>query len=421
MKYSSSSLAVLLALTPVLLRAVTFTADTTIGVGNTTYDGQDVVVSGCTLTVNGPHSFSSLQLVLSGVLTHTAAASGQTNNQVNLIISHDALVDATSRIDVSVKGYNSAYPGPGAGVTGNVNGDWGSGAGYGGFGADSTAGAKGGTVYGSLMQPVDWGSAGGSCPSHSGVGGIGGGAVRLIVGGILTVNGLVLANGSGDSTSPGGGGDAEIGGGAGGSIWLTVGTLTGSGAITAIGGNGDTDADSGGGGGGRIAVYYGTNIYSGTISAQTSPYSSYPGGAGTIYLKATSQTAGSVLVDNGGVNGVATGLTSPEAYSLTITNGGSGVALAPLTVGTLHIGTNGSLTQLAGSSNLTVVVLSNAVIDLGGALTVDGKGYPAGTNRGPGTTINISYYYAGGAGYGGLGGTAYGGAAGGTNYPKNGS
>jgi hypothetical protein len=232
----------------------------------------------------------------------------------------------------------------------------------------------------------------------------------------LTVNGQIVANGSGDSTAPGGAGDHEIGGGAGGSIWLTVGTLAGTGTLSAIGGNGDTDFDSGGGGGGRIAVYYGTSTFSGTIAAQTSPYSSYPGGAGTIYMKAASQTAGSVLVDNGGLNGAATGLTSPEAFGLTITNGGSGVALAPLTLGALHLATNGLLTQLAGSTNLTVVVLSNAVIDLGGALTVDGKGYPIGTNLGPGAAPANPGYYAGGAGYGGLGGSAWGGSAGGPVY-----
>jgi hypothetical protein len=171
MKSTHSTLAVLLALAPMLLRAATFSADTIIGVGDTTYDGQDIVVSGCTLTVNGPHSFNSLQVISSGILTHSAAASGQPNNQVNLTIAHDVLVDVTSRIDVSVKGYNAAYPGPGAGVTGN-NYDWGSGGGYGGFGADAIGAnisivvAKGGGVYGSITQPVDWGSAGGSCPSH---------------------------------------------------------------------------------------------------------------------------------------------------------------------------------------------------------------------------------------------------------------
>jgi hypothetical protein len=397
-------------------QTVTINTSTLIDVGNTTYEGKDIIVTGCTLTVNGSHAFNSLQVTDTALVTHSPAAAGQTNNRVNLTITQDVSIDGTSTIDASFKGYNADFPGPGAGVTGTVGGDWGSGGGYGGFGADGSAGATGGSVYGSIMQPVDWGSAGGSCPSHSSLGGTGGGAIHLVVGGTLTVNGQIVANGSGDSTAPGGAGDHEIGGGAGGSIWLTVGTLAGTGTLSAIGGNGDTDFDSGGGGGGRIAVYYGTSTFSGTIAAQTSPYSSYPGGAGTIYMKAASQTAGSVLVDNGGLNGAATGLTSPEAFGLTITNGGSGVALAPLTLGALHLATNCLLTQLAGSTNLSVVVLSDAVIDLGGALTLDGKGYPIGTNLGPGAAPANPGYYAGGAGYGGLGGSAWGGSAGGPVY-----
>ena len=418
MKPIRSSLALLLALAPLLARAVTFTTDTTINAGDATYDAQDIVVSGCTLTVNGPHSFNSLQIVSSGILTHTAAASGQSNNQVNLTIAQNVLVDATSRIDVTGKGYHPGFSGPGAGASlvGTIWDDWAGGGGYGGWGATSSVGLAGGAPYGSITQPTDWGSDGGSCPSHNATGGSGGGAVRLLVGGTLTVSGQILARGTGDATAPGGAGDGEIGGGSGGSIWLTVTTLAGQGTISADGGNGDTDDDSGGGGGGRVAIYYGTNNFAGAISAVSSSISSIIGGAGTIYTKASTQTTGQVLVDNGGSAGADTGLTSPEAFALTITNGGSGVAMAPLTLGALHIATNGSLKQLAGSSNLTMVVLSNAVIDSGGALTLDGKGYPVGTNRGPGVASDNSTYYAGGGGYGGLGGSAYGGSPGGPVY-----
>src|ERR1035438_4727774 len=245
---------------------VTISTSTLIDVGNTAYEGKDIIVTGCTLTVNGAHAFNSLQVTDTALVTHSPAAVGQTNNRVNLTIAQDVLIDGTSRIDVSFKGYNPDYPGPGGGVTGTVGGDWGSGGGYGGFGADSTAGAKGGSVYGSLIEPVDWGSAGGSCPSHSSVGGPGGGAVRLVVGGTLTVNGQIVADGSGDSTAPGGGGDHEIGGGAGGSIWLTVGTLAGAGTLSAIGGGRKEKETRGGGGGGRIAVYYGTSTFSGIMT-----------------------------------------------------------------------------------------------------------------------------------------------------------
>ncbi|MGD0411650.1 MAG: hypothetical protein ABSC18_08075 [Verrucomicrobiota bacterium] len=418
MKLIRSSLAGLLALAPALLGAATFTTNTTINSGDTTYDGQDIVVSGCTLTVNGPHSFNSLQVISAGILTHTAAASGQPNNQVNLTIAHDVLVDATSRIDVTGKGYHPGFSGPGAGagLVGTTWNDWAGGGGYGGWGATSSVGLAGGAPYGSITQPTNWGSDGGSCPSHNALGASGGGAVQIVAGGTLTVNGQILAVGAGDATAPNGAGDGEIGGGSGGSIWLTVTTLAGQGTISAQGGNGDTDDDSGGGGGGRIAIYYGTNNFAGAISACSSSISSIIGGAGTIYTKASTQTTGQVLVDNGGSAGAGTGLTSPEAFALTITNGAIGVALAPMTLGSLHIATNGSLTQLAGSGSLTMLVLSNVMIDLGGVFLLDGAGYPIGTNLGPGMASNNPSYYAGGAGYGGLGGSAWGGSPGGPAY-----
>ena len=75
---------------------------------------------------------------------------------------------------------------------------------------------------------------------------------------------------------------------------------------------GDGDQDSGGGGGGRIALYLTERMFStarsfGRVSATAS---SFPGSAGTIYTKASSQSVGSVLVDNGGLAGPGTGLTT---------------------------------------------------------------------------------------------------------------
>jgi hypothetical protein len=268
----------------VLTMTSVFTTDATINIGDTAYDGQDIVVSGCTLTVNGPHSFNSLQVISSGILTHTAAASGQPNNQVNLTIAHDVLVDATSRIDVSVKGYNAAYPGPGVAPT--IPNYYAGGAGYGGLGGSAYHGTTlgyGGTTYGSLTQPVDWGSAGGTGEGQAGT--AGGGAMLLTVNGILTVNGAISANGI--STSVFG---YYGGAGSGGSVWLTAGTLQGTGTISANGGSTSIDDDGGGGGGGRIAIYYanapGFNFASQVTTLGGGPFDAYNlnGSNGTVYL-----------------------------------------------------------------------------------------------------------------------------------------
>jgi len=59
-------------LAPVVAGAavVTFTNDTVIV--DTSYDGQNIVVSGCTVTASGRHSFNSLQVTNGGVLTDGA-------------------------------------------------------------------------------------------------------------------------------------------------------------------------------------------------------------------------------------------------------------------------------------------------------------------------------------------------------------
>jgi hypothetical protein len=61
-------------------KAVTFTNDTLISSYNTSYDGMDVTVTNCTLTLDGAHSFASLRVLTGGRLTHTFAAGGVVYN-----------------------------------------------------------------------------------------------------------------------------------------------------------------------------------------------------------------------------------------------------------------------------------------------------------------------------------------------------
>ena len=50
--------------------AVVFTTSTAIGPLDTNYDGADVVISNCTVTVDGAHTFASLRVAPGGTLTH---------------------------------------------------------------------------------------------------------------------------------------------------------------------------------------------------------------------------------------------------------------------------------------------------------------------------------------------------------------
>ena len=225
-----------------------------IGETDTTYDGLDVDVDGCSMTINGLHSFNSFDVINSGTVSHSAA----NTNGMQLTITEHAQVDASSRIDVDVLGHG---PNEGLGAGGIGAGTYGGGGGYGGRGGDDVAGVTGGAAYGSATAPTSLGSGGGD-PGGNGTGGRAGGAVRLTVGGTLTVDGEITADGTGGAYQAG---DVD-GGSSGGSIYLTAGTFTGTGSITANGGDGFSGA-SGGGAGGRIAIHYNTNTFTGTISA----------------------------------------------------------------------------------------------------------------------------------------------------------
>ena len=57
-------------------QAVTFAIDTAISFNNTNYDGLGIVVTNCTLTVDGAHAFASLQVLNGANLTHSPAPGG---------------------------------------------------------------------------------------------------------------------------------------------------------------------------------------------------------------------------------------------------------------------------------------------------------------------------------------------------------
>jgi hypothetical protein len=412
--------------------AVVFTSNTTIAIGVTTYDGQDIVVSNCTLTVNGPHSFASLLVTSNGLVTHSPAPTGTAANSLNLTIAQDATIEAGGVISAVGKGYG-AQSGPGQGN------DYGSGGGgYGGEGG----GALGGTNYGSITAPVDFGSGGGNTWTLYGPAGAGGGCIRLTVGGTLTISGQILANGQN--------GIGYGAGGSGGSVYVTAGMLAGGSVIQATGGNG-----ANGGAGGRIALYYTTSTFTGTATAFGGT-GTVRGGAGTLYLKAASQAAGTVIVDNGGLSGAQTPLFSPVLFHLTVTNAGIVRSQAALNLASLLVASNGlvvdpstqprfplavqgdATVENGGSmltSNLTIygnlliagggailascnlTIHGNLLIASGGAISANGKGFGTDAGLGKGTA---DYYSPSGAGYGGLGGGGWAGSGqtvgGGTVY-----
>ncbi|MCX6874644.1 MAG: hypothetical protein NTW21_12685 [Verrucomicrobia bacterium] len=393
-----TALALTLSLTGA--KAITFTTSMHIGAGNTTWDGDDIVVQGCTLTVDGPHSFKSLTLN-GAVLNHSPAPYGETENRLQITVAGDAVVDASSRIEVSGRGYLAANT-PGAAPP---TADDGGGGGHGGDGGNAYFGAAepGGVGgFGSVTEPTSFGGSAAGTADQGYVRCPGGGAVQLMVGGTLTLSGQVLANGSSASRN-------DQGGGAGGSVWITAATLTGSGPIVANGGNGES-THGGGGGGGRIALYSGTNTFSGSLTARGGSGTQW-GGAGTVFQKATGESAGALTIDNGGAWGALTSLTLPNTASLTVSNMAQVFPTTPLVLTALHIGANAVLFHYPAQA-LSLTIAGHAQIDLGGSVSGNGCGYPFGDDRGP-SPGSVGGYHAGGGAHGGNGGVGYDGEAGG--------
>jgi len=146
-----------------------------------------------------------------------AAASGLT-----LTLTGNLEVDVSGRIDANGRGL--------VGNSGTGNGGEagspmsGAGAGYGGYGGNSSSNGIGGTTYGPYQFPATLGSGGGQ--GVGGVGGNGGGLIFFNISGNAMIDGLVSANG-GDATN------SRSGGGSGGSVRITAQTFTGNGHITA--------------------------------------------------------------------------------------------------------------------------------------------------------------------------------------------
>src|SRR5882762_1774402 len=65
-------------------RSVTFTNDTSISFSNSNYDGQEIVITNCTVTIDGSHAFANVHILNGGTLTHSFAANGQLENRVSV-------------------------------------------------------------------------------------------------------------------------------------------------------------------------------------------------------------------------------------------------------------------------------------------------------------------------------------------------
>jgi RHS repeat-associated protein len=258
----------------------------------------ELILRAYTPLYTGVHSFDSVTVNAIGKLTLAPYDNGDsdfTNDAPFELQGNSIVVESGGVISTDRLGYGAAS-GPGAGQD---DPSWwiggGGGAGYGGQGGDGEEGGSGGLPYGNLYHPIDLGSGGGDNPFQSISGGVGGGAVRIILAGGLQLDGSISAcGGHGGSGSSG---NAVGGGGSGGSIWIEANSLQGSGAIRSCGGSGGSGNRKGGGGaGGRIAVY--TEDLDPNLNLSVMGGSGYEiGGDGTIYLDDLDPSLSTVTIE----------------------------------------------------------------------------------------------------------------------------
>ncbi len=262
--------------------------------GTYTIEDTDLVVGSYsiyTCTSNDQLVFGTLTIESYGSITHLQN-SDQPDSMVNIRCTGDLNVMTNGSFNPIGRGY-SASNGPGHGTDCSNTSYGAGGAGYGAIGDDGYSGYAGGIAYGSISNPTDLGSGGGTNTGRNYFGGSGGGAVVLVVDGTMTLDGVINVNGNqpGNSTTYNGGA------GSGGSINITTDILTGSNTGSSMLANGasnySTSYYGGGGAGGRIAVKCNTYSYPGSITAYggygRASGSEHRGGAGTIYKEINSE------------------------------------------------------------------------------------------------------------------------------------
>ncbi len=354
----------------------------------------------------GPLTLSTNLVVRSG--GSVGPAHGQTD--FNLTVNGSVTVEAGGFINADGRGMAGSS---GTGRGRSADGFSGGGGAYGGAGGDAGGssqastirGGVGGDCYGfdsvNLYRPALLGSGGGNTYSGgvptSGTGGEGGGAMKLTVNGVLTVDGTVSAAGLG--------GTAYAGGGSGGSVWVACTTLAGGGSISADGGSGGSGCcagTGGGGGGGRVGVYFANSTFFGSMTALGAP-GNVRGGAGTVYTKRTSDARGTLTVDNNSNSGETTEFYGPVVIdaNMVVRNGGR--------VGPAHRQTDFDLSVLG---DLVLGAPSGGAP--AGAIFADGRGFAG--SQGPARGGAADGSSGGGAGYGGAGGRGGPGGPGGGTY-----
>jgi hypothetical protein len=338
----------------------------------------NAVTGGMVLTVAGDVTLNSGNLAFTGDPTAIGDGTPSTKFGVGYAVhASNVTIAASASINADDRGFGP-YSGPGS----YSNRD--RGPSYGGNGGANSGAAYIPTErYGAARHPTALGS-GGTKP--------GGGAIKLVVSGLTTVNGRLSADATQDPVNRASG--------AGGSIWIAGGALAGNGIISA---SSRLLGNNGGGGGGRIDIGDTVNDFGGTLRADGAPAGS-AGSRGCI-----SGRTGSILLPQSAGTGLTWGrfLVTNEirfgnalaVSNVVVTNGGALYLDANTgedvhVFGSLTVYSNGSVVCMGNplcanqaptgavpyGSGVTILA-SNVTIHAGGRLSADAWGHYA---EGPG-------------------------------------
>ncbi len=277
----------------------------------------------------------------------SAFTNGGVSNRINIACTNLTL-DGGGQINADARGFKGGYdtPGHGPGGGGSSSG-WGGGGGHGGRGGNPQGIGGGGAMYGSAADPSSPGSGGGGSSAWGGYGGSGGGAVRIVAGARVRIDGLITANG-GPATN-----GVSVGGGSGGGVFIGCSYVdaASTGTVQASGGSG-AGTGGGRGGGGRIAIRYDAQAQAGQtpairLLAATGSGGYVAGGAqpaeiGSVFIPDQQFLSTSIVGTNANVYGVSCW----EHQSLTFTNCRwilCGPGTRTVVAQSLIIGTNGFL------------------------------------------------------------------------------
>ncbi|HSX42365.1 MAG TPA: carboxypeptidase regulatory-like domain-containing protein [Candidatus Saccharimonadales bacterium] len=331
----------------------------------------DITVSGNGVLTIAGGTVATLQSLTVGAADLSSKGmviiEGDTLNNVGAVlnVSNNVSVYGSSEITGNANGFAGGTKsiltgsGPGGGGSAGTAPDvFAAGGSYGGVGG-TNGGAMAGATYGSANAPTQLGSGGGFADNSGTLvaGGAGAAALKIIAGGVVTVNGSVGMNGASTSGS----------GGSGGSIWLEANHCAGSGTISANGGNGSLNGS--GGGGGR--VFRRCNYLDSPDVTPTATHGNGGSGAGDGTVVLSRPAVGLAVTDN-----FSSQITAGEQGKITVRAlNGSGATATDYT-GTVHFSASSLQADLpsdyifqAGDAGLKVFVMT---LKRAGTITLTG-------------------------------------------------